>query len=101
MDKSGFQWGGLVLTPVKQQADRCPFPRPFAREFVDCPAFQAVAFLAADSHNKPLGSWHTCRHLTAGNDVQQRGRFYPRCALGSREERLQWLGQVTLARLDM
>ncbi|TMD83822.1 MAG: hypothetical protein E6I74_04565 [Chloroflexi bacterium] len=46
-------------------------------------------FDATDSRNKPLGSWPTCRHLTTGNDVENRGRFYPRCALGSPEQRLQ------------
>jgi anti-anti-sigma regulatory factor len=83
------------------QPDRCVYPRPFTEDFADCPAFQAASFIAADSRNKPLGAWRTCRHLTAGNEVENRGRFYPRCALGSREQRLQWLAQVSPARLDV
>jgi anti-anti-sigma regulatory factor len=83
------------------QPDRCGYPKPFAEDFADCPAFQATSFMATDSRNKPLGVWRTCRHLTAGNEVENRGRFYPRCALGSRERRLQWLAQISPARLDV
>jgi anti-anti-sigma regulatory factor len=89
------------LAPRDLQPDRCIYPRPFAEDFADCPAFQAATFIAADSRNKPLGAWRTCRHLTAGNEVEERGRFYPRCALGSREKRLQWLAQVSPASLDV
>ena len=71
--------------------DRCPYPRPFPEDFADCPAYQAITFIATDSENKPLGSWTTCRHLSAGHDVENRGRFFPRCALGTRDQRLQWL----------
>jgi anti-anti-sigma regulatory factor len=83
------------------QPDRCPYPRPFAEDFADCPAYQATSFLATDSRNQPLGEWRTCRHLTAGNQLQNRGRFYPRCALGSRPQRLQWVAQVSPARVDV
>jgi anti-anti-sigma regulatory factor len=83
------------------QPDRCPYRRPFEADFVECAAFQLTSFIAADSRNKPLGSWHTCRHLTSGNDSQNRGRFYPRCALGSLEQRIQWLARVSPARLDV
>lgn len=86
---------------IDQHGDRCVFPRPFAEDFADCPAFQASSFIAADSRNKPLGTWRTCRHLSTGNDLEKRGRFYPRCALGNGEQRLQWLAQVGPARLDV
>ena len=69
--------------------DRCPYPRPFPAGFADCPSYEPVSFDATDSQNKPLGTWPTCRHLTTGADVENRGRFYPRCALGSPEQRLQ------------
>ena len=90
-----------MITPADRQAERCPYPRPFSPDFNDCPAFQAIAFIAADSRNRQLGSYYTCRHLTPGNDTEQRGRFYPRCALGTREQRMQWLAQVTPARLEV
>lgn len=57
--------------------------------------------MAADSTNKPLGTWNTCRHLTTGVDAEQEGRFYPRCALGSREQRLRWLAEVSPSRLEV
>jgi anti-anti-sigma regulatory factor len=84
-----------------EQPDRCIYPRPFAEDFADCPAYQATSFLATDSRNQPLGEWRTCRHLTAGNQLENRGRFYPRCALGSRAQRLQWVAQVSPARVDV
>jgi anti-anti-sigma regulatory factor len=89
------------MSLAEQQPDRCIYPRPFAEDFADCPAYQATTFLAADSRNQPLGEWRTCRHLTAGNELEHRGRFYPRCALGSRPQRLQWLARVTPARVDV
>jgi len=90
-----------VMALREQQLDRCIYPRPFAEDFAECPAYQAATFIAADSRNHPLGEWRTCRHLTAGNEVENRGRFYPRCALGTRPQRLQWLAQVSPARLDV
>lgn len=89
-----------MLTPPSQQPDRCPYRRPFPDDFADCPAYQAMTFVAADSKNRPLSAWHTCRHLVAGTELEQRGRFYPRCELGGREQRLQWLAKVTPAKLD-
>ncbi|TMD19653.1 MAG: hypothetical protein E6I99_15155 [Chloroflexi bacterium] len=74
---------------IEVKADRCPYPRPFREDFAECPSYEPMNFDATDSRNKPLGSWPTCRHLTTGNDVENRGRFYPRCALGSPEQRLQ------------
>jgi len=86
---------------LDEHADRCVYPRPFPENFDACPAFQATSFIAADSRNKPLGTWRTCRHLGTGNDLENRGRFYPRCALGDEKQRLQWLAQVSPAKLDV
>src|ERR1700730_4561994 len=86
---------------LDQHADRCVYPRPFPAGFDASPAFQATSFIAADSRNKPLGTWRTCRHLGTGNDLDTRGRFYPRCALGDEQQRLQWLAQVSPAKLDV
>src|ERR1700737_4157947 len=86
---------------IDDHADRCVYPRPFPDGFDACPAYQATTFVAADSRNKPLGTWHTCRHLGTGNDLETRGRFYPRCALGDKQQRMQWLAQVSPAKLDV
>jgi anti-anti-sigma regulatory factor len=89
------------MGPIDEQSDRCVYPRPFLEGFDDCPAFQATTFIAADSRNKTLGTWRTCRHLGTGNDVENRGRFYPRCALGDKAQRLQWVAEVSPAKLDV
>jgi ABC-type transporter Mla MlaB component len=89
------------MTLLDEHADRCIYRRPFPENFDGCPAFQATSFIAADSRNKPLGTWRTCRHLGTGNDLENRGRFYPRCALGDEKQRLQWLAQVSPAKLDV
>jgi hypothetical protein len=86
------------------EPDRCIYRRPFAADFNECPAFQPTTFLATDSRNQPLGVWRTCAHLTAGNEAGDRGRFYPRCALGTRAQRLQWVvasKPVRQTRLDV
>ena len=77
------------MSLIEAKGDRCPYPRPFPADFADCPSFEPMDFDATDSQDKPLGTWSTCRHLTTGSDVDNRGRFYPRCALGSPEQRLQ------------
>jgi len=84
-----------------QHADRCVYPRPFPEGFDACPAFQGTSFIAADSRNRPLRTWRTCRHLGTGKDLENRGRFYPRCALGDQRQRLHWLAQVGPAKLDI
>jgi ABC-type transporter Mla MlaB component len=86
---------------IDDHADRCVYRRPFPDGFDECPAYQATTFIAADSRNKPLGTWQTCRHLGTGNDLENRGRFYPRCALGDQQQRMQWLAQVSPAKLDV
>jgi hypothetical protein len=78
-----------AVSLIEARADRCPYPRPFPADFADCASFEPISFEAADSKDKPLGTWSTCRHLVTGTDVDNRGRFYPRCALGSPEQRLQ------------
>jgi anti-anti-sigma factor len=81
--------------------DRCPYPRPFPREFSGCPSYQAVTFAAADSSNRPLGTYLTCRHLASGRNRDEPGGFYPRCSLGSGADRLGWLATVGPARQEV
>ncbi len=80
--------------------DRCPYSRPFDDGGPRCPAYQPARFLPVDSTNRPLTEALTCRHLTVGSDPAHAGRFYPRCALGTREDRLKWLNGVGAERLD-
>jgi anti-anti-sigma factor len=51
--------------------------------------------------HRPLGSRLTCQHLTVGADAQAKGRFYPRCALGTAAARKRWVAEVGQARLDV
>jgi hypothetical protein len=81
--------------------DRCPYRRPFPANFSECPTYQAVSFIAADSLGQRLGSRLTCRHLASGDYPEQRGRFYPRCTLGTAADRLYWLARVSQARLEV
>jgi anti-anti-sigma factor len=82
-------------------ADRCAYPKPFAADFTGCSAFQAISFIAADSGNRRLGSWLTCRHLESGADPRQTGRFYPKCSLGDAGERRRWVARVRSERLEV
>jgi anti-anti-sigma factor len=81
--------------------DRCPYPRPFPREFSGCPSYQAVTFTASDSSDRPLGTWLTCRHLVTGKNRQEPGGYYPQCSLGTTSDRLNWLALVSPARLEV
>ncbi|MEO6796663.1 MAG: STAS domain-containing protein [Candidatus Dormibacter sp.] len=92
----------LAIRPTPgAPADRCPFRGPFPADFSGCPSYQAVSFTATDSHGQTLGTWLTCRHLASGDYPAQRGQYYPRCTLGTADDRLSWLGQVSLARLEV
>jgi anti-anti-sigma regulatory factor len=84
---------------LREDHDRCPYARPFPEGFTDCPTYEAVTFIAADSNHQPLRPTITCRHLTMGN-VERPGRYYPRCALGSAADRLRWRTAVGASRLD-
>jgi hypothetical protein len=78
-------------------ADRCPYRGPFPRDFTGCPTFRPVVFPVADSMENPLGTVVTCAHLTSGE--RRSNHFYPRCAIGSSVDRLEWLGRIGSARL--
>jgi hypothetical protein len=81
--------------------DRCPYRGPFPEDFSECPTYQAVSFIAANSQGKRLGIRLTCRHLASGDYPEQRGRFYPRCTLGTSADRLYWLARVSQVRMEV
>lgn len=90
-----------VLETAKLDAptltDRCPYSRDFGPDFHDCVAYTQEEFTALDTGYHPLRPVLTCRHLSVGSDVA--GAFYPRCALGTAEERAAWARDVGEARL--
>jgi hypothetical protein len=67
--------------------DRCTFRRPFAPNFKDCPAFEAVEYGVSDMSGKPLQAIVTCLHLRPGLRTPT-GSAYPQCAIGGPAERV-------------
>jgi hypothetical protein len=75
-----------ILEP--RPIDRCTFRRPFAPDFHDCPAFEAVEFGLTDFAGHPLEAIITCEHLEPGQMTRGGGESsYPRCVLGGPAER--------------
>jgi hypothetical protein len=72
-------------------ADRCPYAKPFADDFAECPAYQPVRFIPLDTMYRPLGPVWSCAHLDIG---QQDARAYTRCRLGTATERDAWAAQM-------
>ena len=68
--------------------DRCPYPRPFAWDFNQCPAFMPSLHLPTDTHGRQLQAHWTCAHLEGRR--REAGGFFPACALGSAPERERW-----------
>src|SRR5438309_4792492 len=85
---------------TSQRADRCPFPKPFAEDFRDCPAYQPVHYVPLDIFNQPLRPVWSCGHLDIGNDTDT-GRPYTRCRLGDAEARLRWVDSIRQDRLQL
>jgi hypothetical protein len=77
--------------------DRCPYSRRFGPDFDDCVAYTQEEFTALDTGYKPLRPVLTCRNLAIGTDSG--GGFYPRCALGTAEDRVRWAHDVGPDRL--
>ena len=84
---------------MERPLDQCPYPKPFAPEFRDCPAFQARQFIPLDTLYKPLDPVLTCRQLQT-RALPQRYRWYAACALGDAEARRRWVRELGSVRLD-
>jgi hypothetical protein len=78
-------------------ADRCPYSRDFGPDFDDCVAYTQQEFTALDTRYRPLRPVLTCRHLVIG--AVETGGYYPRCALGTAEDRIRWAREVGPDRL--
>ncbi|MEP7104218.1 MAG: hypothetical protein ABI838_00035 [Chloroflexota bacterium] len=85
---------------MARHADACPYARPFADDFRDCPAYQRVEFMAVDSQYRPLGRHNTCRHLEAKSLGGRIAGFYGACALGDATARERWVARVDERRLE-
>ena len=85
---------------MARQADACPFARPFAEGFAECPAYQRVEFMAVDSQYRSLGRHNGCRHLEAKSLGGRAAGYYAACALGDEEARRRWVERVDERRLE-
>lgn len=80
-------------------ADDCPYLKPFPPGFDACPAFTPQTYVAFDLHYRPTPAVSSCSHLAIGEMPGRLGAFYPRCALGTRAQRLAWVRQLSADRL--
>lgn len=79
--------------------DACPYARPFAVDFDDCPAYSPVRFLPTDTQGRVLSRGWTCAHLAIGIERAERSRFYARCRIGDAGKRRAWTLAVGEQRL--
>jgi len=63
-------------------SDGCPYRRPFAEYFADCPAFEPEVFTGTTLRGLPLTPIWSCVHMTVGEDPDQKGHRYARCVIG-------------------
>ena len=76
--------------------DRCPYHRPFADGFDDCPAYQLAQFIPMDMRYRPLEPVWTCGNLDIRSYPGASHRFYARCRVGDEQARrdlVEWLTQ--------
>jgi hypothetical protein len=77
-----------------QPADACPFSRPFADDFAECPTYEAIEFQPSTLANDPLTPAWTCSHLGTGTYLTgSQQHKYGVCVLGDAAARLEWLKQ--------
>jgi hypothetical protein len=62
--------------------DACPFRRPFAEFFADCPSYRPQLFTPTNCRDEPLNTLWTCLNQTIGLEEDRPGFFYARCMLG-------------------
>ena len=77
-----------------EQPDRCPYARPFAADFGECPAYIPRRWAVRGLDERLVASIWTCWHLAEGQVPRQLNRFYPRCGLGDAGDRLRWADAV-------
>lgn len=73
-----------------EQTDRCPYARPFAADFAECPAFVPRRWAVRALDDRPLAGIWTCWHLTDAQVAGEGNRHYARCSVGDAAARLRW-----------
>lgn len=84
-------WSGSTRQPVRL-LDRCPYPRPFATGFADCPAYRAVRVATLRGTGGLSGTMWTCRHLEPRPlpESERDAGWYAGCAIGGPAAREAW-----------
>lgn len=80
--------------PRSWKTDRCPYPKPFADGFADCPAYRAMRVADLDLKNRLTGALWTCSNLESRLNPQTEDRWYSACALGRAPDRERWAAEV-------
>jgi hypothetical protein len=76
-------------------SDACPYPKPFAAEFNDCPTYQTRHAIVVDSKDQPLKPIWSCRHMETRQIPGESGHYYGACQLGdakARQKEVQRIG---------
>lgn len=82
---------------MEDVVDRCPYERPFADDFSECPAYQPVRYVPLDLTHAPLRPVWTCGHLDTSRHAGS--GFYASCRLGDAASRVAWVGRIAADRL--
>lgn len=72
-------------------ADECPWPRPFPKEFDQCPTYAALPYRATDSRDRPLPPVLTCLYLVSRPFSHSKAGWYGACELGDAAARRAYL----------
>lgn len=75
-------------------SDACPYPKPFAADFNDCPTYQTRHAIVVDSKDRPLRTIWSCRHMATKQLPGTNGRYYGACELGDAKGRQQWVHMI-------
>ncbi len=84
-----------------QPHDACPYLRPFADDFDECPAYRRARFLPLDVQRRPIRPVNTCVHLEASSVPGRRAAYYARCGVGDAAARRSRVERLDPDRLDL
>jgi len=80
-------------------ADACPYARPFAADFDDCPAYHPAWFTPLTTGYDAMTPVWTCSNLVPGALPVAAARFYGRCRIGDAAARRGWVDALHARRL--
>ncbi len=75
-------------------SDACPYPKPFAADFNECPTYQTRHEIVVDSNDRPLRTIWSCRHMETKQVPGEAGHYYGACQLGDARGRQEWVQRI-------